>query len=496
MFFLKARLLDIKTGAPYIGLISNIDAKRLDIRAGDELFLYRGKTKFTIKVDITSTLVQPGELGLFQDIIEDFKVKPGELLKLDLASHPQSLEAVREKLLGKKLSYKQIYAIVKDIVNGSLDDVETAFFIASAFTPNNFSREEVFYLSKAVAETGPTFKFKKKVADKHSTGGLPGNRVTPIIVAIIASYNICIPKTSSRAVTSAAGTADTFEVLAPVEFSPEEIKKLIKKNNACLVWGGEKIAPADDKFIRIAQRLGIEPYSKMVVSIMAKKVAMGVKYLILDIPVGKTAKISNYQRAQKIANLFKYLAKRFNIKIKIVIHKAKGPVGRGIGPALEARDVLRVLEQTENRPLDLEKKSVFLAGQLLELIGKAKRGQGEKMALNALKSGKALLKLKQIIKTQGGDPNITSSKITLGRYQWEMKSPKTGRVTAIHNKNLVEICRILGAPFRKRAGVYLNKTIGEKVKKNETLATLFTTNARYLDLAKQACKKIEIFKIK
>lgn len=495
MFFLRAKPLDIKTGHPWIALVNEVDSRRLNLRAGDDLLLkWKNKTT-TVTLDITSTIVRPGEIGLFQDIFAHYEIKNNELLELRIVGHPPSLEAIRKKLLGKKLSYKQIYSIVSDVVNYRLDEVEIAFFIASAFSLKNFSKQEIYYLTKAMALTGPSFNFGQKVADKHSTGGLPGNRVTPIIVAIVASYGICIPKTSSRAVTSAAGTADTFEVLAPVTFNIKEIANLVKEHNACLVWGGEKIAPADDRFIKVSYRLAMEPYSKMVVSIMAKKVAMGIKYLVLDIPVGKTAKISTYKKAEEIKHLFEYLSKKFKIKSKVIIHRANSPVGRGIGPVLEARDILRVLEQKENRPKDLEKKSIKLAAELLELVGYSKKGEGRSLALASLKEGKALAKIKEIIKAQGGDPNVSSDKIKLSIYKWPLLSKKTGKITSIDNKNLVEICRLLGAPFRKQAGIYLNKTVNQKVKKGETLCTLYAPNKNYLQIAKQAIKKTKIYTI-
>ncbi|OQB44492.1 MAG: Pyrimidine-nucleoside phosphorylase [Parcubacteria group bacterium ADurb.Bin159] len=496
MFFLKAKQLDIKTGNSWIAVINEVDGHRFDLKAGDELVLNWKNKSTDIIIDLTSSLVKPGEIGFFQDVFSHYKIKNGELIELEIARHPVSLKAIRKKLLGERLTYKEIYSIVSDIVEYRLDEVEIAFFIASAFAHKNFSQKEIYYLTKAMALTGPTFNFGRKVADKHSIGGLPGNRITPIIVGIIGSFNICIPKTSSRAITSAAGTADTFEVLAPVTFKAKEIYNLVKKYNACLVWGGEKIAPADDRIIKVCYRLGIEPYSKMVVSIMAKKVAMGVKYLVLDIPVGKTTKITTYKKAEEIKELFENLAQRFKIKTKVVIHRAKGPIGRGIGPVLEARDILRVLEQKENRPKDLEKKAVELSGELLELIGRARKGEGRALALNSLKNGKALLKIREIIKAQGGDPNITSDKINLSNYKCNFLSTKTGKIIDINNKDLVELCRILGAPFRTQAGVYLDKTIGEKVKKGETLCTLYAPNSNYLNLVKEVIKKLKIFIIK
>jgi len=495
-FFLRAKKLDIKTGYPWIAVMHQKDGQRFGVRAGDELNFQWQKRKTVVTIDLTDSLVKPGQIGLFKDILEHYEIKKDELIELSLADRPKSIKAIQKKVLGKKLSYREIYSIISDIAEYRLGETEIAFFVASAFGQRKFTREEIYYTTKAMAYTGKVFNFGKVVADKHSTGGLPGNRVTPIIVAIVASYGITIPKTSSRAVTSAAGTADTFEVLAPVTFKGEEVEKIVKKIGACLIWGAEKIAPADDRIIKASYQLGIEPYTKMVISIMAKKVAMGITHLVLDIPVGPTTKITTLKRAKLIKNLFLYLARKFKIKAKVIIHRSvKGPVGKGIGPVLEARDILRVLQQKENRPRDLEEKSILLAGALLELVGKAKKGTGHYLARKALVNGQAWEKMKEIIKAQGGEP-IDSEALKLGRFKYEVKAEKGGRISAIHNKNLVEICRLLGAPGEKTAGVYLHKIVHEPVKRGEILSTLYTNSNLRLSLAKKALEKIWIYKIK
>jgi putative thymidine phosphorylase len=350
---------------------------------------------------------------------------------------------------------------------------------------------------RAMADTGTKFHFGKVVADKHSIGGLPGNRVTPIIVAIVASYGIIIPKTSSRAVTSAAGTADTFEVITSVSYDNKQIKRIVKKIGACLVWGANDVAPADDKILSIVYQLGMELYTKMVISIVAKKVAMGITHLILDIPVGPTAKVTSLKDAAIICRLFTFLTKKFHIKTKILIHKsAVGPVGKGIGPSLEARDILRVLQQKDNRPVDLEEKSLLLAGTLLELVGKAKKGTGVYMARRALICGNAWKKMKQIIIAQGGKP-IDSEKVKIGRLHYNIVAHKNGRIVEVHNKNLVEICRLLGAPKLQTAGIYFHRMINELVKKGDVLFTLYTDNYLHLNAAKEILnKKIWIYRIK
>jgi AMP phosphorylase len=443
-------------------------------------------------VDISSDLVNEGEFGLFIDIFEKYDIKEGKLARLSFAKRAPSLKAIYKKLYGGVLNFNEIYQIIKDIVDRRLNNLEVTFFIAPSFNENNLDLNEMYYTTKSIAMLGDTFDFGEIVADKHSTGGLPGNRVTPIIIPIVSSFGVCIPKTSSRSITSPAGTSDAVESIMKVDFTADQIKEIVKENNACLVWGGAlKLAPADDIIINITRSLGIEPYSKMIISVMAKKVAMGIRYLIIDIPVAKGAKISDMKQAKNIEKLFMFLAKKFNIKTKVAISKSFGPIGRGIGPALEMRDVLRVLQQKESRPLDLENKAVKLAGQLLEMTNVAKRGRGEEMARVNLKNGLAFQKMTNIMKSQNGNENIDSEDIKIGEYFYEFKATNNGIVKSINNANIVELCSLLGTPKLKGSGVYLNKNVSEKYQKGDTLFTLYSESEQRLNLAKEALEKLK-----
>jgi len=497
-FFLKARYLDIRTGHPWVVVVHEEDGKVLGIRPGDELVLKWESKKTEVGVNITRNLVDKGEIGIFRDIFEKYQIKEGEILELALAPLPSSLESIKKKLLGKELNYEEALGIISDIVNYRLDDIQIAFFIAPAFEKSGFSNQEIYYLTKAMAETGEMMFWEREiVADKHSIGGVPGNRTTPLVVSIIASLGILIPKTSSRAITSEAGTADVIETVAPVEFDMEKIKEIVNKANGCIVWGGSlRLAPADDRILRVSYSFGIEPLSKMIISVMSKKVAIGATHLVIDLPIGKGLKIKKISEAKKTEEIFLFLAKKFNIKTRVVIDKISGPIGRGIGPALEIRDVLMVLEQKENRPLDLEKRAGRLAGALLEIIGKAEYGEGEKLAQNQLSNGEGLKKFKEIISLQGGRQDIDSDKIILGSAKKEILAEKGGVVEDIDSKAIIRIARLLGSPSTKEAGVYLNKIIGERVEKGEVLATLYTNSDQRISLAMNELSKINLFQIK
>lgn len=401
--------------------------------------------------------------------------------------------------MGKTLNYREIFTLMDEIANQRLGPVLTTYFAAAGFQ-RGFSDEELYYLTKAMAETGQKLHFRGVIADKHSTGGVAGTRTTMILVPIIAAAGIKIPKTSSRSITTPSGTADTMEVLAPVNFTPWQMEKIVNKVGGCIVWGGHLgMAPADDVIIQVEQPLAFESFDKIIVSIMAKKIAAGATHLVVDIPVGPTMKIAHFKDADLVAKKFTYLAKKFKIKLAFDINETREPAGRGIGPALETRDVLRVLEQKSNRPLALERKTLRLAGKLLNLCFqdiKAKRKlDGYDVAREILQNGQALAKMREIVKAQGGNPNFASEKLRLGKEKFQLKANRRGAVISVDTHQISVIGRILGCPEDKQAGLYLEKKIEEKVDTDDILLTAYSSDKWRLQEAKETLKKLPIYKI-
>ena len=416
-----------------------------------------------------------------------------------MSEHNEAIAIIKKKLEGKSLTYNEVFTLMDEIANKRLGPIPTSYFAAAGFQ-SGFSKDELYYLTKAMVETGKQLHFKGIVADKHSTGGVAGTRTTMIIVPIIAAAGYKIPKNSSRAITSAAGTADTMELLAKVTFSISEIEKIVEKVGGCIVWGGHLgIAPADDIIIQVEEPMMFESYDKIIVSIMAKKVASCASHLVLDIPVGPYMKIKHFKDADVIAKKFNELGKRFGIKMVIDINETLDPSGRGVGPALEVIDVLKVLEQTEDRPMKLETKALRLAGRLLDLIfkdDKSRKGQsGEVVAQEMLTSGKALTKLKEIVKAQQGNPDISSDKIKTGKYEIEIKSDRTGKITAVENMQINTIARLLGSPNDKYAGIRLHRRLYEHVKKGEVLFTLYSSDKWRSEEAKHTVKHMMVYRI-
>ena len=496
-FSLKAKVIDISARVDAgIVLINRKDCVDFGIKPGSNLAMHiKGKT-IVAHLDITDTLIRPGEVGIFKDLASREKIEGKETIEFSLMGigKPKSLESIQKNISGYELNYDEMRNIVSDIVSHKLNDVAIAFFVSSSFA-GQISPRELFYLTKAMAETGKKINFPGIVADKHSIGGLCGNETTPIIVPIIASFGIYIPKTCSRAITSASGTADTFEVLAPVSFTTEELKKIVSKTKACIVWGAGEVAPADSIVLDVASQLLVESYPKMVASIIAKKVALGVKYLVIDIPVNKDAKIKNIKEGKKLEEIFLNITRQFGIKTIVSFNPVTGPIGRGIGAALQARDDLRVLEQAPNRPLDLEYRALELASDILEITKAVPEGYGRRAALEALRSGRALMKMKAIIAAQGGDPDISSDKIKLAKKTLIFKAKTAGQIKFINSSHLSEVCRILGSPFIKGAGIYLLRKMGDRVTKDEPLCTLYTQTDFRLNLALKTLRDKPIFEI-
>lgn len=495
--YLKVKRFDISTGGEPLAVLNQTEADTYGIQAGDRVELaWSGGGKAVVAVELSQAKVNPGHIGLWLEAWQPHKLKNDTILELVQLSRPPSIQAIKKKLLGQALTYNEVYAIISDIVENRLSPVEMTYYVASGFVKPN-TDDELFYLSKAIAGTGEQMNLDQEVVDKHSVGGVPGNRVTMIVTPIIASLGLYMPKTSSRAITSPAGTADTMEVLSPVSFTMQQIRAIVKKTHACLVWGGGlNIAPADDRIIKLSRPLAVEPYDKMLVSIMAKKVAMGVDYLVIDMPIGETAKITTHKVADALAGKFMYLGRRLNMKVKVIKTLAHEPVGRGIGPCLEARDVLRVLQQKELKPDDLEDKALYFAGELLELKGFCRRGEGERVARRQLASGAAWRKMQEIIEAQGGNPSIDSEAVATGAYHYEIHAARAGRVSLVDLHAINEVCMNLGAPHEKIAGLHLHARINQRVIKGDKLFTLYAPTPERLELGLKALEHSTIMAIR
>ena len=479
---LKVKFLKLKAGKS-IAFIHEKDALKLGIHTGERIEIRKNKKKITAVIDLVQGFTKKGEIALSQQIIKKLKIEKG-FVEVSLPEFPESSNILHQKLGSEKYSKSDLKKIISDIVSNSLTEAEIAYFISGVYH-YGMSLDETLYLTKAILGTGKKISWdSKKIADKHSIGGVPGNRTTPIVVSICAAAGITIPKNSSRAITSASGTADTIESIAKVDIPLKEMKRIVKKVGACLVWGGSLgLAPADDKLIKIERLLRIDPEPQLIASILAKKLAAGSTHVLIDIPYGTEAKV-NKKEAKSLERKFKKLGKKLGLKISVILTIGNQPIGNGIGPILEIKDILRVLKQ-DNPPKDLQKKSLKLAGNLLEMVGKSKKGKGQEKALEILKSGKALKKFEEIIIEKSESfKNLKSAK-----YSYEIKSSKTGKIKRISNKKINYLAILTGCPLDKSAGLYLYKHNGNKIKRGEKILKLYSESKQKLNEAKDFYKK-------
>ncbi len=498
VFYLRAKKLDVTTGDILIATINEKDAELHGVRAGQSVQIGWGRNTMVATINVTDTEVQPGEVGFFEDAWDRFEATEGdpyEIVQIQILQSPESVKHIIKKLKGGKLNFEEMYEIMKDISTHRLGTIETTYFAACGYNPG-FDEEEIYFATKAMAETGDMLRFEGIVADKHSVGGVPGKGVTPIVVPIIATAGLIVPNTSTRAITSASATTDMLEVIMPMVFTKEQIEAMVMKTGACMVWGGGlELAPADDEMIRVEKPLKIESFDKFVISILAKKVAPGIQYQLIDLPYGPGTKIKNPDDIEYVEKLFKEISAKFGIKLEVYKRKPVGPDGNAIGPTLECREFLRVLEQDPARSLQLEKVSLDMAGMILEMTGRAESGKGFDMAKEILISGKALQKFKEIIEVQGGNPNVVSSDLRFGPLSYDIISQKTGTIQFIDNKRAMDVCRGLGNPYIKESGIYFYKSPGQTVSVGEKVATIYATTQTRLEIGKGVWMENEIIKI-
>ncbi len=487
----KAKKIYIDSSHSLTALLNEDDAKELCLNSKDrieiisrksgkkiicELFIIDSKLKKTCPLEI-------GEIGLFESAFNKLESWEHERVSIVPAQKAKSLEFVKKKFLGQKLNEIQFQEIISDIAENRYSDIETTFFVL-ACSVHKLNFDETVSLTQAMIKSGKVLNFKKSkediIVDKHCIGGIPNNRTSMIIIPIIASAGIKIPKTSSRAITSPAGTADTMEVLANVSVSLSKMHEIIEKENACLVWGGAfDLSPADDLIIHVEHPLGLDFEVQMIASILSKKKSAGSEKVLLDIPIGPDAKVKNEEHGLKLKSKFEMVGKAIGLEIKVILTEGNEAIGNGVGPLLEAMDVLKILKNEHDAPRDLKEKALMMSGMIFHMAGHAKNVEnGIMLARHILESGIAYSKFEKIISLQG------KNKIPpLAKYSEQILNIKEGNLTYINIKQISKIAFMLGAPKDKAAGMYIHKKIGEEVKKGEILLTLYSNSKLKLKYA-------------
>jgi len=426
---------------------------------------------------VHTNILKDGEASLSEIAFQRLGVMEGDTITVSHLSPITSLSDVRSKIYGNKLNDDSIKKIISDVNNGLYSDIELSAFI-TACAGDHLDIDEITSLTKAMAAVGKQLHWDEKIVlDKHCVGGLPGNRTTPIVVAIIAEAGYLIPKTSSRAITSPAGTADTMEVFTNVNLTLEQVQEVVKKEKGCLAWGAmAELSPTDDMLISVERALDIDSEGQMIASVLSKKAAAGSTHIVIDIPVGKTAKVRDEKDAIKLQYYFKYVGKSMGLVVESLITDGSQPIGRGIGPALEAMDIVAVLQNATGAPQDLKEKALMLAGTMLDLVGETGKGKGLEQAKQILESGRAWNKFQSICTTQGDfkQPQYAS-------FKKEIRSMVSGTVVEIDNRRLAKIAKLAGAPKSPGAGIYFCAPLGTKVLPQQMLFTIYAENENELN---------------
>lgn len=465
---LRARRLGIDTYREYVLFLRDgCSACRAEgLRALSRVHVKCGDRAIVATLNMVhGELLAETEAGLSESAWHALGASPGDALHLAHPGAVESFSAVRQKIYGGQFSSRELQAIVHDLGAGLYSAVQIAAFV-TACAGDRMAPAETLALTRAMVDAGTRLAWHQRpIMDKHCVGGLPGNRTTPIVVAIVAACGLTIPKTSSRAITSPSGTADTMETLAPVDLTLDHMRRVVEREGGCVAWGGAMaLSPVDDLLIQVERPLDFDSDGQLSASIVSKKVAAGASHLLIDLPVGATAKLRSLDAARRLAFCLAELGAAFGLHVEAVFTDGAQPVGRGIGPGLEARDVLAVLRRESGAPEDLRMRAVQLAGRMLELGGRAESGQGALLAETTLASGTALRKFEAICEAQGGLRIPPRAAHTL-----PVVSPRAGKVERIDNRRLGRVAKLAGAPLSAAAGVEIEVRLGRELAAGETL---------------------------
>jgi len=417
---------------------------------------------------VTGSLLTVTEAGLSESAWIQLGAAEGVELSFTHPPPLESLSLVRAKIHGRRLDAPALAAVVGDIAAGRYSDIHLASFL-TACAGDRLDRQEMIDLTLAMVASGDRIDWgRSPILDKHSVGGLPGNRTTIVIVPIVAAAGVIMPKTSSRAITSPAGTADTMEMLAPVVLDQRHLRQVVEQEGACIAWGGAaRLSPADDVLIRVERPLDLDSTGQLVASVLSKKAAAGATHVIIDLPVGATAKIRSVAEAERLSRHLRGVGEAIGLRVQPVMTDGAQPVGRGLGPALEARDALGVLQNAPEAPADLRERALLLAGYILELAAAAPAGSGQALAREILLDGRAWRKFEAICRAQGGlrEPPIAP-------FTRPLPAGKGGRVSRIDNRRLARVAKLAGAPSDPSAGLVLHVRLGSLVAPGDPLFTV------------------------
>ncbi|MBJ3777025.1 phosphonate metabolism protein/1,5-bisphosphokinase (PRPP-forming) PhnN [Acuticoccus mangrovi] len=439
----------------------------------------------TASVRAIVNLVEPGgalgdhEIGLSREGFELLGLDAGTLVSVHRTPSPKSREILRRKIAGRHLGSADYETLFRDIVDGRYTNRETAAFLVK--TVQSLDDDEVVAVARARCAFSPRIDWEAPVVvDKHSLGGVPGSRITLIVVPIVAACGLVIPKTSSRAITSASGTADVMEALCRIDLGPADVRRVVGETGGCIAWNGRlNHSVLDDIVNAITRPLALDSNHWSVASIMSKKFTAGSTHVVIDMPFGPRAKLKTEADALELGRIFELTGAGLGLTVRAFATDGSNAIGNGIGPALELRDVLKVLENAPDAPADLREKALFFASEVLSFApGAGSLADCRARAEAVLASGAAREKLSAIASAQGARPIVRP-----GSLHHTVRARTAGAIARADGWHLAGIARTAGAPHDKSAGVDLHVRPGVSVARGEALYTIHASDIAAMERA-------------
>ncbi|KQR74097.1 thymidine phosphorylase [Burkholderia sp. Leaf177] len=473
------RMVVVEVTAPASVLAERILARGRETQEEVQQRVMRKVEPFPADVEV----IKVSNDGTLEEGIERF------VAALDRATQPPapSMAAMKAKLAGDVLNESQYGAVLDDILALRYSDRDINAFLLHA--SQHLSDPEVLALAKVRAKLSPRIEWNEQIlVDKHSMGGIPGSRITLIVVPIVTAFGLTMPKTSSRAITSAAGTADAMETVARVDLTRAEVQQCVKEARGCIAWNGRlNHSLIDDRINAFTRPLGLDSNRWSVASILSKKWSAGSTHVIIDLPYGPRAKLKNESEARALGQLFEYVGAGLGMHVKAMVTDGKGPIGRGVGPALEVRDVRLVLSNAVDAPSDLREKALQFAAEILAWapdVGTVAKGR--EMAESLLESGKALASFERIIDAQGR----RARPVLPGKHVRKVVARHSGVITSVDGWAVAGIARAAGAPNDLSAGVDLLVSAGQTVEAGDVLFQIYGNDAEAVANAAESAKHL------
>jgi thymidine phosphorylase len=480
---LRLRRVPVSTGLervaylPVTGAVLSVG----DYLGGSKVDLLAESTSLSVQIhglDATA-LLAPDEIGLSEEAFSHWGVAEGAEIALRRTPSPASRQALIQKVQGHELGEAEYEMLLRDIIEGRYTDGEISAFLVSA--ARSLTDAEVIALARVRSRFTPTMQWDLPiVVDKHSMGGVPGSRITLLVVPIVAAHGMAMPKTSSRAITSAAGTADAMESVARVDLTRADVQRCVREAGACIAWNGRlNHSVVDDVMNAITRPLGLDSNRWSVASILSKKLTAGSTHVVVDLPYGPRTKLKTQAQARELGDLFERVGAGLGLTVVAFATDGSRPIGRGIGPSLEVRDVRAVLANDPAAPQDLRDKAVFFAGQILAWdpsVGSVEAGR--QLAEKLLASGEANAAFERIIDAQGRRAPVLAGALT-----YSVCASSDGQVSELDGWRISEIARRAGAPADKSAGIDLKVGQGEHVVCGQCLYVIHGSNSADLESA-------------